>query len=203
MNTKQQRIVLISFASVILFVALACSGFGQSGLSPRFEVASVKPNPGGGPGNGGVRTFPGGRLTTQAAVVRSIIQFAYRLKPFQLLDGPEWINSTRYDIDAKADGNASSEQLSLMLLSLLEDKFKLKAHRETRQLSVYDLTLGKNGAKLLPPPKEGGCIVLGEPATARNASNHAWPGTTDPLRQRLYERRSIGRTAGRRERIDR
>ena len=84
------------------------------------------------------------------------MQNAYTVQPFQIVGGPDWINSERYAIDAKAAGNASRAQIFLMLQSLLEDRFQLKIHRETRELPVFDLVTAKGGLKL-PPPKEGGC----------------------------------------------
>ncbi len=67
--------------------------------------------------------------------------------------GPSWINSERYDIEAKADGNPSAQTMEgPMLQALLEDRFNLKIHRETRDILVYELTVAKGGPKLRPPP---------------------------------------------------
>lgn len=70
------------------------------------------------------------------------------------------MESERFDVAAKADGNASVERMSQMLQALLADRFQLKAHRETRQLPVYVLLTGKNGTKM-PESREGGCFVPG------------------------------------------
>jgi uncharacterized protein (TIGR03435 family) len=69
----------------------------------------------------------------------------------QIVGGPTWMDSDRYDIQAKADcsgGKLSNEQTQLMMQSLLEDRFQLKAHKETRELPVYNLVVGKDGPKL-------------------------------------------------------
>jgi len=66
------------------------------------------------------------------------------------------MGTARYDIEASADGNPNFPQVFLMLQSLLEDRFKLKVHRETRQVPVYELTITKGGIKL-QQPKPGGC----------------------------------------------
>jgi uncharacterized protein (TIGR03435 family) len=100
--------------------------------------------------------LPGGRLVAEKVLLRYFIQNAYDLKPFQVSGGPAWINSVHYDIDAKADGNPSQSQRRLMMQALLEDRFKLKVHHETRQLPVYELIAAKNGPRL-PEPKEGSC----------------------------------------------
>jgi len=144
--------------SVVLIVVAACAFFGQA--AARFEVASIKPNTNPGPGviTGIIRPLPGGRLSANAVLPRFIIQFAYAIRPYQISGGPDWINSAHYDIEAKAEGNATPQQIRLMTQSLLEDRFKLKAHRETRELPVYDLTVSRSGLKLLPP-KEGSCVT--------------------------------------------
>jgi uncharacterized protein (TIGR03435 family) len=140
--------------------AAVSSAFGQSAVAPRFEVVSIKLNPQGPADFRGVepvRTLPGGRLIAERAQLRYFIQYAYGVKPFQLLGGPGWIDSAYYDIDAKAEGNPSGSEVRLMMQALLEDRFQLKARRETRELPVYELTAAKGGLKL-PPPKPGGCL---------------------------------------------
>jgi uncharacterized protein (TIGR03435 family) len=125
-------------------------------IAQSFEVASIKPDSPGGVSTGDFRFLPGGRLSAQQVLLRFFIQNAYGLKPFQILGGPEWINSEGYDIEAKAEGNPSPEQMQRMMQTLLEDRFKLRAHRETKELPVYALTVAKGGLKL-PEPKEGSC----------------------------------------------
>jgi uncharacterized protein (TIGR03435 family) len=65
-----------------------------------------------------------------------------------LSGGPDWLATERFDIEAVTDRPATKEQMTLMLRSLLAERFKLKMHRETRELRVYALTVGKNGPKL-------------------------------------------------------
>ena len=123
---------------------------------PQFEVASIKPNPPAGVSTGMVQFLPGGRLTAQQVLLRFFIQSAYDLRPFQILGAPDWINSAGYDVEAKAEGDARPDQMRLMMQKLLEDRFKMKAHRETREMPVYELGAAKSGLKL-PEPKEGTC----------------------------------------------
>jgi uncharacterized protein (TIGR03435 family) len=92
-----------------------------------------------------------------------LIQASYSLQAFQIVGAPAWAESERYAIDAKGEGNPGRPQLMLMLQSLLEDRFGMKIHRETRDLPGYALVLSKSGVKLTAP-KEGGCRVL-DPAT--------------------------------------
>jgi len=93
---------------------------------------------------------------TENASVRLLMQRAYGLQDFQIVGGPRWIDSDGYNIEAKAEGSASQSQIWLMLQSLFEDRFHLKAHRETKELPSYTLISAKGGAKL-PSPKDGGC----------------------------------------------
>jgi bla regulator protein blaR1 len=145
-------------ARAFVLAAAACVAFGQPAALPRFEVVSIKPNAQAGSdiqGNGDVRFLPGGRLSTERASLRYIIQNAYGVKPFQLIGGPGWIDSAHYDIDAKAPTDARPAEMRLMMQAMLEDRFQLKAHRESRELPVYELTAAKSGVKLEPPKPEG------------------------------------------------
>ncbi len=128
----------------------------KAGGKIAFEVASVKPDP---PGALRHVLLPpvGNRLSTRQASLRLLIQYAYGVNSFQIFGGPDWMNSSGFDIEAKAEGNPSRSQIWLMLRSLLEDRFKLKVHRETRLMPAYALTIAKGGLKL-PKAAEGDCI---------------------------------------------
>jgi len=89
------------------------------------------------------------------------MQNAYGVQAFQIAAGPDWLNSDHFAIEAKADGNATRDQIFLMLQWLLEDRYQLKFHRETRELPVYALVAAKGGLRL-KSPKEGACV---EPTT--------------------------------------
>jgi uncharacterized protein (TIGR03435 family) len=137
--------------SLSLVCVLVC---GQQ--PPTFEVASVKPDPSLALRH--VLLPPvGGRLSTRGASLRLLIQNAYGVQSFQISGGPDWMNSSGFVIEAKAEGNPDRSQIWLMLQSLLEDRFKLKVHRENKVLRVYFLTVAKNGLKL-PKPTEGDCV---------------------------------------------
>lgn len=168
-------------ASAAALILLAIGGwavFAQSTALPRFEVASVKPS--ANPGIQHVRPLPG-RLTADASL-RILMQYAYGIQPFQLIGGPERVMSARYAIDAKAAGNAGRAQLFLMLRSLLEDRYQLKTHRETRDLPAYALVAAPSGLKL-PPPKEGACVNSPADAPVEWAGGRmAVPGGIQPAK---------------------
>ena len=150
---------------------------------PQFDVASVKFGAGCGrapndPGPRGPGVSSPGRLEINCATVEALIQRAYvgfangvslNRAELEIRGGPDWIRSARYDIAAKAEGSAHVAQMSgPMLQRLLEDRFQLKLHRDTKQGDVYALTVAKNGIKL-KPTKEGSC-------TPRDLDH--WPPTS-------------------------
>ncbi len=160
-----------SAAIWVAAAALAAGSVGWGQSAPKFEVASIKackaggpapessgPKGGRGPGAGG--TSSPIRLDLPCLPLRFFIQLAYIIPagginngaPNATLEGgPAWIDSERYQIDAKAEGPASKEEMNgPMLRALLEDRFQLKTHRETRQVPVYALTVAKGGLKLHP-----------------------------------------------------
>jgi bla regulator protein blaR1 len=150
----------------------------QSPATPaaKFEVTSVKPckdsapdagRKGGAPAPGG----PSGRLavpcrSTMDLIRMAYVQFANGKRNFpgrhvQIEGGPSWLNSDRYQIEAKSEGAPGLEMMRGPLLqSILEDRFKLKIRRETREVPVYVLALDKGGPKNLEAAREGGCIPL-------------------------------------------
>jgi len=129
----------------------ACGeAFGQSAPPAlAFEVASIKPHP--DPPHSINISTSGNRLTVEASYVPSIIVYAFNLKNYQI-DIPKSATSAydMYDIVAKAegDGTPTRDEFRQMLQALLADRFKLKAHREMREMPVYALVVGKNGPKL-------------------------------------------------------
>jgi uncharacterized protein (TIGR03435 family) len=156
-----------------LAVALTiCAGLGWS--QAKFEVASIKPCkadvvPEGGRRGGGRENFSPGRLNLECHTVKGLIQMAYvlfadgRVHPRMVVPvegGPGWINTELYTIDAKAEGTPSHGVMhGPMLQALLEERFQLKVHRETREISVYALTVAKGGLKL-KPFQEGSCTPI-------------------------------------------
>ena len=125
---------------------------------PAFEVASIKPDKSGS-GQVMFRMAPGGRFVANNITVKLLIEQAYGLKDSQISGGPSWINSDRYDIEAKPDESSvdkmqklsqdeRTKQLEAMMQSLLADRFKLTLRHETKELPIYVLSVAKNGPKL-------------------------------------------------------
>jgi uncharacterized protein (TIGR03435 family) len=124
---------------------IAITAWGQE--RPRFEAVSVKASESMSTRH--VLLPPvNGRLRTNMATLRLLIENAYGVQSFQITGGPDWMNSTGFDIDAKASGNPTRAEVWLMLQSLLEERFQLRTHRETRVAPVYELTAARGGLKL-------------------------------------------------------
>ena len=134
--------------------------------APAFDVASVKPDKSGGMGTR-IMFQPGGRFNATNITLKFLIRVAYEVQDFQISGGPPWLNSDRYDIDAKADGPAEGDMRTmteeqrkasmhlrrLMLQALLADRFKLTLHKESKEAPIYALVVAKSGLKIkeLPP----------------------------------------------------
>ena len=114
-----------------------------------FEVASVKRNTDRILTVSGVQPGPGGTLFAKATTLKDLIISAYQIKQREIFGGPAWIESERYDIEAKASEPVGWDSgLRPMLKTLLADKFQLRVHTESREMPVYTLTVAKSGAKL-------------------------------------------------------
>ncbi len=135
-------------------------------IRPCDDEGSGKQGPDAKGGGAGPPTSPGrvNICTTAIGFVRTAyLMFAngrFNTNILPVEGGTGWINSARYRVTAKAEGNPSSYVMQgPMMQAILEDRFKLKIHRETREIPVYALTVAKGGLKI-QPLKEGDCIVM-------------------------------------------
>jgi uncharacterized protein (TIGR03435 family) len=132
-----------------LLVSLSCAALGQS-PAPAFEVASVRPaDPAKSPFYVPMETGPE-RFSAFGFTLDYLIQWSYGLRDFQVSGEPVWLKTEKFDIQAKAEAPAGLDQIKRMVQTLLADRFQLKLHRESKELSVYALIVGKAGPKLQP-----------------------------------------------------
>src|SRR4051812_38979027 len=138
--------------------------FGQT-----FEVASIKPAAPQAEGRIMVRMGgDAGRIDYANVSLRDLVRQAYGVKDYQVV-APDWTNSARFDVQAKLPPDTPQEQRNLMMQALLAERFGLKVHKESKEVPVYSLVVGKNGPKLKkaenvpqgaadgpPPPPPGG-----------------------------------------------
>jgi uncharacterized protein (TIGR03435 family) len=159
-------------SAVFLLIALSDLD-AQTASTPaqKFEVAAVRrcqnsQSPSGGDPDPG-------RLHLACVTTANLIRLAYLAFPtgqpnaplspnsflMPISGGPSWLNSDRYTIDAKAEQRVNTEMMKgPMMQALLEDRFGLKLHKETKEISAFELTVGAGGQKL-QPAKEGACVV--------------------------------------------
>lgn len=140
----------------------------RAGARPAFEVASIRLNPDCS-GDHQDEHFSPGRVSVTCITLRNLIQAAYGTfangpnsspKRLPLFGAPDWMASSRFDLTAKAAGEAPMDQMfGPMLQALLEERFRLKVHRDTRELPVYAMIVAKGGLKIRPT-KAGTCIPL-------------------------------------------
>ena len=144
------RLVTIALCAAITFVVHAQTQAEEKEKEPlTFEVASVKPSAGCPPACGLLRQMPGGqRYHGEGVPLRVAMTVAYTVTDRQISGGPSWMNTDRFDIEAKAARPSTSDELHVMLQHLLEERFHLKVRREKRDEAVWALVLDKGGSKM-------------------------------------------------------
>jgi uncharacterized protein (TIGR03435 family) len=159
MRNNSHRLLAFGL-SLCLLMAVYSLDFGAaptqtaSTAPPAFEVASVRlnQNPPTGAQVVSLRlSLSHGRLNFQAVSLMNLIQQAYDVQRVRVQGCPQWCNEDRFDVIAKAENpEATQAEVTMMLQTLLADRFKLALHRETKDLSGFALVIGKNGHKLQP-----------------------------------------------------
>lgn len=135
-----------------------------------FDVASVRETQRGRQIDMGI-VNPSHKSEFSASTVSlsMIIQLAYSFGPFQIADGPDWLENRYFTVQAKSDPSVDEQLAKLseddgrqeklhMVQAMLADRFKLRAHWEVRQQSAYVMTIAKGGLKMQPtklPVPEG------------------------------------------------
>jgi uncharacterized protein (TIGR03435 family) len=115
--------------------------------SPTLDVASIKPNAGGGR-VGGMGTP--GRVNLTGMSARRLITQAYEIHDSQIIGGPDWLGAQGYDINATLTGTPSPDDRRMMMKTLLRDRFKLTFHTEKRDLPLYALIVQRGDGRLGP-----------------------------------------------------
>lgn len=137
---------------------------------PAYEAASIHPND-TADSHSGTDGYEG-RIMFENQPLHRLIEIAYGVTPAQV-NGPDWLNTLRFDITATYPPNSSRAEREAMLRTLLEDRFKLAVHRETKEMSGYALVVAKGGFKLKPaePAGDDGTQHTGGPVQALKATN--------------------------------
>jgi uncharacterized protein (TIGR03435 family) len=147
-----RRPILRVVLEVVFLGLLSSVLFAQSPADPSFEIASVKSNRTEAPattlfplGPGDAYAANGGRFRATNQPLIAYLRFAYRLGPGDLLDLPRWVYNERFDIQTRANGEPTKDQMRVMMRSLLKDRFKLAVHTEQQTRAIFDLELAKPG----------------------------------------------------------
>lgn len=152
-----------SLAIVATFLCLITQSWTQSSaqdtvaVAPSYATVSIKPDK-SGLQRQGLKLGPGELIVTNETL-QMMIRDAFQIEFDQIHGGPDWLNTERYDVQAKVDKSALEKLKNLgqeqgdleqrrMLQALLADRFKLAVHRDTRAVAGYDLVLAENGPKL-------------------------------------------------------
>jgi uncharacterized protein (TIGR03435 family) len=157
-----------------------------------FEASTVRPNKTGA-NRVMMRMVPGGIWDASNVTLESMIRLAYRLQEFQLVGGPGWIYTDRFDIQAQSAQGVAPGQFGERMQSLLSDRFNLQVHRETRELPIYALVVADNdasrGKALIPASVD--CVAF-----ARDRAANARGAAAPPPQQRPGERPTCGMMTG-------
>ncbi len=160
----------MTLLKLVLLLFLASQLAHAQTPPPTFEVATIKPAPTPSDGHTHINYPPNDRFSASNITVLALMQWAYGMPEKQILDGPVWLASSRFDIQAEADigdkmkgltSEQGNELKRLMVQGLLAERFQLKLHSETRTLPAYDLVLAKGGQKLQPSKSNGKSIGVG------------------------------------------
>lgn len=101
----------------------------------RFEAAALKVSAADPHANELVHTMPGGeRYEATNASVRQMLQVAFRIRPEQVAGIPGWLDSARFDMQAKAEKPSSPDELYVMLVNMLADRMRLTYHIEKKEM---------------------------------------------------------------------
>lgn len=147
--TLFQRLFLTASGIALIVAPSTCAQAQPHASRPAFDVASVKPSQSTDYW-ATVAPWKNGRFSGRNVTVKLLLSIAYKVDVARISGGPSWLDSERFDVEAKCDGSAPDQDLSLMLQSLLEARFRLRLHKETKVASRYALVIASNGTKIRP-----------------------------------------------------
>jgi uncharacterized protein (TIGR03435 family) len=133
------------FVLALLLVLCAAPQFAQQSTTGPSAVVSIKPTKGD---PGGFQLTPG-RFVAHSVTVRLLVAIAYGVQPFQVSGGPGWVDTERFDVEAKLDDpDRLAGQESAMVKALLADRFKLVLHKDESQTSAFALVVAEKGPRM-------------------------------------------------------
>jgi len=179
----------------VCIIALLTAGAGNAvpqDMRPAYEAASVKANNSGSGGSSSNGSK--GQIVFTNVPLHRLIERAYNVKPFQVTS-PDWTENVRFDIAAKYPPDTKEEDRALMLRTLLEDRFKLAVHHDSKELQGFALVVAKSGFKLKPVESAGGSSTKDYGGRVRTLTvKHASIPSIADLLARLLSETVVDRT---------
>jgi uncharacterized protein (TIGR03435 family) len=171
------RKLCILAAALYLIFPFVASGEPTTPTRLAFEVASIKLSQSAAGGHYEIKPLPGGSgYTAQNVPFKLMMSLMYKVPMRQILGGPDWINTDRFDIEARAEHPSSVDDLHVMFQNLLTDRFNLKFHKEIKKGPVYAMSVDKSGLKM---KADGTGQALGIPIVP--AAGGGFIGTRVPM----------------------
>lgn len=153
---KHSIAAALAIAAAVGGSAMLAAQFGAGGPPPdpnaQFEAASIKAFDASASGAIMMRMMPG-RVEASGVPARLLLRQALRVQDYQIIGAPDWTNTERYTLVAKAPDGSSPANTPAMMLNLLKDRFKLSFHTETRELPIFNLVVARPDGKLGPSLK--------------------------------------------------
>ena len=167
---------MLRLAWILVAVCAVLVPLAAQQAAPAFEVVSVKPHT-SDDGRLMMVMQPGGRLVATNVPLRLVVRTAFQIQDDQIVGAPDWLDTDRFDINAKAPDDMRPEHIGPMLKALLADRFKLRTRRDMRDIPVFALERvkrdGSLGSEMRPTECPALEIDLGQPKPCANISNGA------------------------------
>jgi uncharacterized protein (TIGR03435 family) len=185
----QIRLARVPHLAVAGFALMAVAGPEPLvAQAPAFDVASVKTNHSG---SGGSRFFGlrNGTFRAENVTLKTLLSEAYGMGSFRIA-GPDWIDSDKFDLEAKSPAGVPDSQMGPMLQSLLRERFMVAVHRETKEVPAFDMVVAKSGVRIHlvdpehppgPPPRYAGGATKGGVGTMREIADRLAANAGRPI----------------------
>jgi uncharacterized protein (TIGR03435 family) len=163
-------------ALLLLFLAASAAAAQSAPKPPVFDVVAIRPiDPSASRAQCYMRGQAGGQTFTGRCInLATMVKYAYKLVDSQLSGQPDWFTSEFYDFEAKTDRPATRAEVGAMFQAMIEDRFHLQFHKESRPMQAFVLSVDKSGHKMTP-----------------NTSDYEWDIPIQPLPSAILKVKGI------------
>jgi uncharacterized protein (TIGR03435 family) len=146
--------------AIVGWTVIVLTGMASAQSTRSFAVASIRAN------RSGERIMlfnpaRGGRFTATNSSLHLLIRYAYDVADYQISGAPDWVKSDHWDIAAKGEGDPPVSEIREMLQRLIEDRFQLKYHADTKDVVEYHLVVSSAGKLKRAEPGDCPSILSG------------------------------------------